>query len=110
MSFEQFTFKPEHQPDPDKPVTFELKPLNNPMLFRLINAYGSEQGASWTDLCDVMSQNVVGWSGLPQEYSKTAKAELLTGEGNVDLLMWLGQCARELYNRAVLKATERKNS
>jgi hypothetical protein len=110
MSFETFTFKPSHQPDPDQPVEFNLRPLDNPTLFRLLNGYGSEGGLQFEDLLMVRDRCVVGWKGLPQEFSPEARRALLAGPvADFDAQLWIGQCARELYHRAVLKEVERKN-
>jgi hypothetical protein len=108
--FEPFKFTPGHQPDAANPVVFELKPLDNPMLYRLLQAYGTGNGAGYEDLVLVLARNIVGWSGIPHECNAKGKAALLAGEGNLDVLMWIGQCAKELYDRAILKESDRKNS
>ncbi len=110
MSFEKFWFKPAHQPDEEKPVEFELKPLDNPMLFRLLKGYASDDGLQWEDLSAVLTYHVTGWRGLPEEYAPHVKRTMLAGEANIDLQWWLGEIAKELYRAAVLKDSERKNS
>lgn len=108
--FEPFKFTPAVQPDPEKPVEFTLKPIDNPTLFRLTKAYGRPDGLDYEDLVHVLERHVVGWEGLSDPYSPHAKRDLLKGEGNMGLLMLLGQCANELYNRQALKEADRKNS
>lgn len=110
MSIDTFTFRPSIQPDPDKPVEFTLRPADNPTLFRLIKAYGSDTGIEFADCTHVLDRFIVGWTGLEQEYQPSTKRSLLTGEGNYDALLLVSQCVRELYERAVLRGKERKNS
>lgn len=107
--FEPFTFTPSHQPDPDKPVQFDLKPIDQRMGFRLVQCFGGA-GLEFEDLVAVLKSNVVGWSGLSVPYSEQAKREFLAGEFDYDRQFWIAECARELYKRRAPGAAERKNS
>lgn len=109
MSFDKFNFRPAHQPDPEKPVEFELKPLSMPTFFRLQASINRDGNPSFEDCVAIFQNNVVSWSGLPQECTANAKQAMLSGEANPDLYIWLGQLAGELYTRALLKGSERKN-
>lgn len=106
--FESFTFTPDHQPDEQSPVEFQLKPIDQPTGFMLTQRYAGD-GITWPDMVLILKRNIVGWKGLPVEYSDKAKADFVAGEFDYDMNVWIAQCARELYNRRVLKERQRKN-
>lgn len=108
--FESFKFQPAHQPDPEKPVEFELKPLDNETFYQLARSLGNDGSPSWNDCVTVLRKNVCGWSGLDQAYSHSSKMGLILGKANKDIVAWLAQCALELYRQVELPESERKNS
>jgi len=107
--FENFIFKPAHQPDPEKPVEFDLRPIDQATGFRMIKCFGGS-GLEFEDMVSVLRHNVVGWRGISVEFSDKAKAEFLSGEFDYDHQVWIAECAQELYTRRVLTRAERKNS
>ena len=108
--FEKYWFKPEHQPNQESPVEFELKPANMPTFHRLQIMVNRGGELAWEDCVAIFLEYVLGWKGLQQEYSQQAKRDLLKGEADVDLYRWIGEICGEIYSHALIKASERKNS
>lgn len=113
--FEPFWYKPEHQPDKEKTVEFELKPLGMRQYIRLDTSYGHESDPAWRatlqDDCEhVFLANVVNWRGFDIPCDQEHRKKVLSGEASFDWLRWVGEIAATLLLRATLKESERKNS
>jgi hypothetical protein len=101
-----FAFQPEYQPD-ESPAEFTLRPLDLPQYFTVQMAYG--QGAvNWEVVSGIASRNVLGWTGTEPTYSRGALRDILTA-GDNKWALWLLQITAELFRRAQLTETERKN-
>lgn len=110
MSFDKFWFKPQHQPDVEKPVEFELKPLDQQQYYQLRRSVGSDSSPSWDQITDYFLNNVSAWKGVDKDCTGQNRRAILIGEASGDWNIWLGEIAGELYVRATLRSAERKNS
>lgn len=108
--FEKYWFKPAHQPLTETTVEFELNPLDMRQFHELSRSMVKEEVPSFDQHAAVFSQNVSAWKGIDRECSPAARREICAGQANFNWLIWMGQVTAELYSRALLTSTERKNS
>lgn len=102
-------YKPAHQIEGQPEVEFDLRPINQRVMMAML--------ADWRDdlpgpmgVSAAIEHSVVGWRGLPQEFSTTARRELFDGEANLDSALWAYQIAAEAFRRAKLGRDAAKNS
>jgi len=110
--FNPFWFKPAHQPNEASAVEFQLKPLDQrTFMFMRDDIYTVRRKMRMgvDGVLEAFDYAVVGWRGLPSEFSDAAKREART-VADPDWIEWQQQIAMELFRRAQLGDPEVKNS
>lgn len=109
-------FKPDHQPKPNEPVEFELRPLDLRMAYE-VQATMHENGAVSSDaLRAIFARYVTNWRGIPEPCTPENRRKVLDTSGDAfgfglrDWLIWTGHLARQAYLNSILTEDERKNS
>lgn len=109
-------FKPTHQPDPDKPVEFQLRPLAVPELYEVQVSMDPRGIPGFDAMAATFTRNVVGWRGIEADCTPQARAAAMAATESVhgvtrrEWMVWGGQVTGHLYRQAMLEEPERKNS
>lgn len=104
-----FWFTPDHQPTPDQPVAFLLRPLDMPTFWTLQRSFQDSNVPTWEGTSAVYEYAVQDWRGLPEQFSRAAKRSKLQAV-DTNFFVWLGQITARLYTDSLLGEDERKNS
>lgn len=108
-------FAPPYQPDPEKPVEFELRPLRFGDFGDLISSHNRAGIPSTEQLASVFSRYVVNWRGIDAECTPENRASVLRADDlsfGHPVAAWYGwslAIARHLTDQATLSEIERKN-
>jgi hypothetical protein len=108
--FDEFSFTPTHQPTPERPVSFTLRPLDMGSLHSIQVSVNRIGDASWTDYSSIFTRNVRGWAGIDKDCTPQVKRDILAGEVDRDFYAWIKEIGECLYQRAMLGEPARKNS
>lgn len=108
-----YWFTPNYQPNPDAPVEFQLKPLDQETLYIVQHNKGMNVTPAWPGIKAAFEKGVVGWKniaidGTAAEFSPANAYKILRQVGDADWMIWLGAIGGELYNNAFLSAEEKK--
>jgi hypothetical protein len=109
QKLQTYWFKPLHQAEGKPEVEFQLRPVDQRTHYAMSldlkpNGIGADGAIA------AFEYSVVGWRGMPVEFSHQAKHALLNGAVNPDVTIWLYNIAGECYRRAQLGDDELKNS
>lgn len=111
-----YWFKPDHQPRPEEPVEFEIRPLNLAACYEVQTSLTPAGAVSTACVQEIFKANVVNWRGIPEPHSGAAKRRILETTGPLfgfqlsDWMIWTGHIAQHAYLQAILPEDERKNS
>jgi len=89
-------------------VSFQLRPLDLRTQYTIQASIGPNRVPSWDGIV-AAAEFIVGWKGLPVEFSRGALREILNGGADVAWMVRLTQIAGDLYAKSFLSETERKN-
>lgn len=110
-----YWFKPEHQPKPEEPVEFQVKPIDLRTAYDVQMTLYPNGAVSSEMVRTIFLANVLDWKGLPEKCTTDARIQVLsTTEGIfeatfVDWVIWTGHVARSAYLRSIMTEEERKN-
>jgi hypothetical protein len=104
-----YWFKPKSQKrGAAEPVEFQLQPIDLATQFDMESEIKANNiSAAGAQLA--FRRAVIGWRGMPAEFSPTAREEFLRTPGKYNSL-WLGAVAGECYRLATLEEDAAKNS
>lgn len=109
-NLEPFWYEPAHQPNPEQPVKFYLRPLNMPTYWAIQTSFPAGSNVpGWQGVATAWEYSVLDWSGRDEPFSRQAKRTALEAYDQ-DMSIWLGMVTGELYVRAILGGDDRKNS
>lgn len=104
-----FWWRPDHQPNPDSPVEFHLKPLDWAALYEVQCSLAGRMGTPSPEACQmVFRQHVLDWKGLPEPCNAETKAKVLA-RGSPAWLLWIPTITGHLYRCALLAEDQQKN-
>lgn len=89
-------------------VQFRLRPLKSSEFYEIQTSMLGRRAPSW-DGISAAADCIVGWKGLPAEFSQKAVQDVLAGTVDVDWIIWLTEITGHLYSQALLPESERKN-
>jgi hypothetical protein len=109
-----FEYEPTHQPDPDSPVKFRLRPLDQRALHEVTASLNDRGVPRWDGILEA-SRFILGWSGIKSDgadlpFSRQALRSILDGGADTDWMVWLGQITGHLYSKALISDDDRKKS
>jgi hypothetical protein len=109
-----YWYAPSYQPDADRIVEFQLKPVDQETLFAIQSSMNERGGATWPGVKAAFESGVVGWKnvdidGAPAEFSRKNAAAILRQVGSARWMIYLGLIAGELYANAFLSDEEKKS-
>lgn len=104
-----FWFTPEHQPKPEAPVSFYLRPLNMPTYWEFRRSFNDAGVPGWSGVSAAFEYGVLDWKGFPEAFSQKAKREALE-RFDADMCVWIGQIGAQLYLKGLLTEDEKKTS
>lgn len=103
---------PAHQPNPDRPVKFTLRPMT-PVewaTFQNLRTRSPDGDTpDFPDIVEVFKKHVTGWEGLDFECTTDGKRRLLAECAPMDVYLWPIQVAAHLFMQGLTKSAERKN-
>lgn len=107
-----YWFTPSYQPNPDAPVEFELKPLDQETL-HTIQASFQDGVPRWRGIKAGFENGVAGWKnisidGASAEFNPKNVQHILKQVGSADWMIWLGAICGQLYTNAWLSDEEKK--
>lgn len=103
---------PAHQPNPDRPVRFTLRPMT-PVewgRFQTLRTRAPDgETPDFDAMVDVFKAHVTAWEGLDFECTPEGKRRLLAEAPPMDVYLWPVQVAAHLFMQGLTKSAERKN-
>lgn len=108
-----YWFTPEYQPNPESPIEFHLKPLDQETLYIVQHSKGMNVSPAWPGIKAAFEKGVIGWKnvtldGTAVEFSADQAQKILRQPGSADWMILLGSISGELYQNAFLSAEEKK--
>lgn len=103
----KFEFTPAHQPF-DTPVAFTLRPLDQRGLYEL-QASLRDGIPGWSGI-EAAARHIVGWSGLPDTFSRARMLQVLAAPADINWTVWLGEITGHLYRKALVPEDAAKKS
>lgn len=108
-----YWFTPGYQPNPESPIEFHLKPLDQETLYIVQYNKGASVSPAWPGIKAAFEKGVIGWKnimvdGVTLEFSRENSQAILKQPGSADWMILLGVISGELYQNAFLSAEEKK--
>ena len=111
-----YWFTPDHQPKPDEPVEFELRPLDLRMAYE-VQVTMHENGAVASEAVRaIFTRFVLNWRGVSEPCTPENRRKVLDTSGDIfgfpmrDWLIWTGHASRDAFLKSILTEEEKKTS
>lgn len=107
-----YWFTPTYQANPDLPVEFHLKPLDQGSLHTV--QHSMKNGVpSWDGIKESFEKGVIGWKNVVIDgediaFGKAKVQQILSQPGSISWMLLLGEVSGQLYNNAFLTDEEKK--
>lgn len=108
-----YWFTPKYQPNPELPVEFNLRPLDQETLYTVQSSFNALGNVTWPGVKAAVIFGLVGWKNVSlddaaAEFNQEALRKIIGGLGDADWMIWLGIICGQLYSNAFLSAEEKK--